>query len=78
MAETRGTILVVDDDPATVELLSEYLGGRRLAVARAHNLDDAYNHRTTRYRNYRTTRYPNYRSGHKYGRDTRHGGAGKR
>jgi DNA-binding response OmpR family regulator len=41
MAETRGTILVVDDDPATVELLSEYLGGRRLAVARAHNLDEA-------------------------------------
>jgi two-component system, NtrC family, response regulator GlrR len=41
MAETRGTILVVDDDPATVELLSEYLGGKRLAVARAHNLDEA-------------------------------------
>ena len=41
MAETRGTIVVVDDDPATVELLSEYLGGKRLAVARAHNLDEA-------------------------------------
>jgi DNA-binding response OmpR family regulator len=41
MAETRGTILVVDDDPATVELLSEYLDGKRLAVARAHNLDEA-------------------------------------
>jgi DNA-binding response OmpR family regulator len=41
MAEMRGTILVVDDDPATVELLSEYLGGKRLAVARAHNLDEA-------------------------------------
>jgi DNA-binding response OmpR family regulator len=41
MAETRGTILVVDDDPATVELLSEYLGGKQLAVARAHNIDEA-------------------------------------
>ena len=41
MADTRGTILIVDDDAATGELLSEYLGGKRLAVARARNLDDA-------------------------------------
>ena len=41
MADTRGTILIVDDDAATGELLSEYLGGKRLAVARAHNLDEA-------------------------------------
>jgi DNA-binding response OmpR family regulator len=41
MADTRGTILIVDDDSATGELLSEYLGGKRLAVARAHNLDEA-------------------------------------
>jgi len=41
MADTRGTILIVDDDSATGELLSEYLGGKRLAVARARNLDEA-------------------------------------
>jgi DNA-binding response OmpR family regulator len=41
MADTRGTILIVDDEPATIELLSDYLGGKRLAVARAHNLDEA-------------------------------------
>ena len=41
MADTRGTILIVDDEPATIELLSDYLGGKRIAVARAHNLDEA-------------------------------------
>ena len=41
MPDTRGTILIVDDEPATVEMLSDYLGGKRLAVARAHNLDEA-------------------------------------
>src|SRR6266851_1688142 len=41
MADTRGTILVVDDDPATVEVLSDYLAGKRLGVARAHSLDEA-------------------------------------
>ena len=41
MADTRGTILIVDDEPATVELLSDFLGGKRLAVARAHNVDEA-------------------------------------
>lgn len=41
MPESRGTVLIVDDDPATVEMLSDYLGGKRLAVARAHNLDEA-------------------------------------
>ena len=41
MADTRGTILIVDDEPATIELLSEYLGGKRIVVARAHNLDEA-------------------------------------
>jgi DNA-binding response OmpR family regulator len=41
MADTRGTILVVDDDPATVEMLSDYLGGKRLGVARARTVDEA-------------------------------------
>ena len=41
MADTRGTILVADDDPATVEVLSDYLAGKRLGVARAHSLDEA-------------------------------------
>ena len=41
MADTRGTILIVDDEPATIEMLSDYLGGKRLRVARAHNLDEA-------------------------------------
>jgi CheY-like chemotaxis protein len=41
MADTRGTILVVDDDPATVELLAGYLTGKQLAVACAHTLDEA-------------------------------------
>lgn len=37
MADTRGAILIVDDEPATIELLSDYLGGRRLEVACALN-----------------------------------------
>jgi len=41
MADTRGTILVVDDDPGSIELLSDFLGGKQLAVARAQNLDEA-------------------------------------
>lgn len=41
MVDTRGTILIVDDEPATIELLSDYLGGKRLAVARARNLDES-------------------------------------
>jgi len=41
MADTRGTVLIVDDEAATIEMLSDYLGGKRLAVARAHNLDEA-------------------------------------
>ena len=41
MADMRGTILIVDDDPATVEMLADYLGGKRLGIARAHNLDEA-------------------------------------
>ena len=41
MPDTRATILIVDDEPATVEMLSDYLGGKRLAVARAHSLDEA-------------------------------------
>jgi len=41
MAHTRGTVLIVDDDPATVELLAEYLTGKQLAVARAQTLDEA-------------------------------------
>ena len=41
MADTRGTILIVDDDPATVEVLADYLTGKQLAVVRAHTLDEA-------------------------------------
>jgi DNA-binding response OmpR family regulator len=41
MAETRGTILIVDDDPATVEMLSDYLSGKRFGVARARSVDEA-------------------------------------
>lgn len=41
MANSRGTILIVDDDFATVELLADYLSGKQLAVARAHTLDEA-------------------------------------
>jgi len=41
MADTRGTVLIVDSDPATVELLAEYLTGKQLAVARAQTLDEA-------------------------------------
>jgi CheY-like chemotaxis protein len=41
MADTRGTILIVDDEPATIELLSDYLGGKWLAVACAHSLGEA-------------------------------------
>ena len=41
MADTRGTILVVDDDPAMVELIADYLIGKQLAVARAHTLNEA-------------------------------------
>jgi CheY-like chemotaxis protein len=40
MADTRGTILIVDDDPAAIELLSDSLGGKQLTVARAQNLDE--------------------------------------
>jgi DNA-binding response OmpR family regulator len=41
MADTRGTILIADDDPATVELIADYLIGKQLAVARAQTLDEA-------------------------------------
>lgn len=41
MAGQRGTVLIVDDDPASVELLADYLTGKQLAVARAHTLDEA-------------------------------------
>jgi len=41
MSDARGTILVVDGDAATVEMLSDYLAGKRLGVARAHSLDEA-------------------------------------
>jgi two-component system repressor protein LuxO len=41
MSDSRGTILVVEGDPATVEMLSDYLARKRLGVARAHNLDEA-------------------------------------
>jgi len=41
MANTRGAVLIVDDDPAAIELLADYLMGKQLAVARAHTLDEA-------------------------------------
>ena len=41
MADTRGTVLIVDDDPAAVELLADYLTGKQLDVCRAHTLDEA-------------------------------------
>jgi len=41
MAGTRGTILVVDDEPAEVELIADYLAGKQLAVVRAHTLEEA-------------------------------------
>jgi DNA-binding response OmpR family regulator len=42
MAETRGTVLIVDDDPVSVEVLGDYLTKRQLAVVRAHTLDEAF------------------------------------
>jgi hypothetical protein len=41
MADIRGTILIVDGEPATIEMLSDDLGGKRLGVACARNLDEA-------------------------------------
>jgi DNA-binding response OmpR family regulator len=41
MAETRGTVLIVDDDPVGVEVLGDFLTKRQLAVVRAHTLDEA-------------------------------------
>ncbi|HEX9408547.1 MAG TPA: response regulator, partial [Methylomirabilota bacterium] len=41
MADTRGTVLIVDDDPVSVEVLGDYLTRKRLAVVRAHTLDEA-------------------------------------
>jgi CheY-like chemotaxis protein len=41
MSSKRGTVLVVDDEHATVELIADFLGGKQLTVARAHTLDQA-------------------------------------
>lgn len=41
MAETRGTVLIVDDDPVSVEVVGDYLTKRQLAVVRAYTLDEA-------------------------------------
>lgn len=41
MTGTGGAILNVDDEAATIELRSDYLGGKRLAVACAHSFDEA-------------------------------------
>ncbi len=41
MADTRGTVLIVDDDPVSVEMLGDYLTRKQLAVVRAHTLDEA-------------------------------------
>ena len=41
MPDTRATILIVDDEPATVEMLSDFFGGKGIAVAHAHSLDEA-------------------------------------
>lgn len=41
MADTRGAILIVDDDPGTAGLLGEFLSGRKLAVTQVQTLDEA-------------------------------------
>src|SRR5712692_8516399 len=41
MPGTRGTVLVVDNEHATVELIADLLAGKQLGVARAHTLDEA-------------------------------------
>ncbi len=41
MPGTRGTVLVVDNEHATVELIADFLAGKQLGVARAHTLDEA-------------------------------------
>ncbi len=41
MSGARGTVLVVDDEHATVELIADFLEGKQLGVTRAHPLDEA-------------------------------------
>jgi len=41
MAGSRGTVLVVDDEHVTAELIADFLGGKQLGVARAHTLGEA-------------------------------------
>src|SRR6185369_7957946 len=41
MANARGTVLIVDDDPVSVEVLGDYLARKQLGVVRAHTVDQA-------------------------------------
>ena len=41
MADARGTVLIVDDDPVSIEVLGDYLTRKQLGVARAHTVDQA-------------------------------------
>jgi DNA-binding NtrC family response regulator len=41
MAEARGTVLIADDDPVSVEVLGDYLTRKQLGVVRAHTIDQA-------------------------------------
>jgi DNA-binding response OmpR family regulator len=41
MADARGTVLIVDDDPVSVEVLGDYLTRKQLGVVRAHTVDQA-------------------------------------
>ena len=41
MADARGTVLIVDDDPVSVEVLGDYLTRKHLGVVRAHSVDQA-------------------------------------
>jgi DNA-binding response OmpR family regulator len=41
MAAARGTVLIVDDDPVSIEVLGDYLTRKQLGVLRAHTVDEA-------------------------------------
>jgi DNA-binding NtrC family response regulator len=41
MADARGTVLIVDDDPISVEVLGDYLTRKQLGVVRARTVDQA-------------------------------------
>src|ERR1044071_325161 len=41
MSDARGTVLIVDDDPVSIEVLGDYLTRKQLGVVRAHTVDQA-------------------------------------